>query len=262
MWSIVQGIYTTVKAGAIPLATLFFIIALYKTVVSSPPEQALKKFLSDGIRYGLILFVIDKLDEIIVAIMKYADAFVKSVHVGTFSSLRNSQSTAILITRIESIDLDLSTVNAMDFGGTIETFFEQIGPFILFFIAGVITILVLASSGITVIGIAYQRIIKPLAMIPLSTVILSMSCCSDEGTKTMWSMGKTFLGLCLSGGLFIIAIHMGYSIGDKLAEIAPALSEGRDWESAIIIVVRANIGAVITTGLLKSMDAMIQKAFG
>lgn len=261
LWSMVKTLYTTVKMGAIPLATLFFIIAIYKSVVSSPPEQALKKFLSDGIRYALILFVIDKLDTIIEAIMEYSNIFVQKMGGPHYTFISGSADVATLTNKISELKMDLSTVDAMNFGATIETFFKQMGPYILFFVAGVITVLVLIGSGLSIIGIAYERIIKPLAILPLSTVILSMSCCSDEGSKTMWSMGKSFFGFCIAGAFFVLAINMGTFAGTKIADMAP-LSGASDYQSMIITIARANIGAIITTGLLKSMNAMIERTFG
>ena len=135
------------------------------------------------------------------------------------------------------------------------------GPYILFFMAGVITVLIMISSGLAVIGIAYQRIIKPLIMIPFSTIVLGMSCCSDEGSKMMWSIGKTFLGFCISGAFMMLALYMGSLIstellGDVVGSVENDISVG------IVTIVRFNMGALIITGLLKSMDAMVQKSFG
>ncbi|NEX02362.1 hypothetical protein SAMN04487829_1989 [Pseudobutyrivibrio sp. NOR37] len=262
IWDTIENLFFAVKNSAIPLATLFFIIAIYKSVVSSPPEQALKKFLSDALKYAVVLLVIDKLDKIILAIMEYANLFAKSFGMAGESNLSNGREAANVKACVESLDMDLGGVDVMDFGATIENFFEQMGPFILLFISGVITILVLVGSGLTVIGIAYQRIIKPLIMIPLSAIVLSMSCCSDEGSKTLWSMGKSFLGLCISGGFFVFAIRLGQNISGALLTLAPVSdASGGDATEVLLAVVGANMCAIITTGLLKSMDAMVQKTF-
>lgn len=262
-----MGLFKYILNGSVPLATLFFIIAIYKSVVSSPPEQALKKFLSDAMRYGIILFVMFKLSDIIEGIMLFSDRFAQSV----IRAANISGKVRIeygygpvdsLMEKIHQLNMDLSTVDVMDFGATIQEFFKQMGPYILYFIGGVVTLLILVSSGLSVIGIAYQRIVKPLLMMPLSTVVLSMGCCSDEGTKQIWSMGKTFLGLCLSGGLFVLAVRMGGSVSSTLIADYLSGSGNTSMSGQIITIVGADANALIITALLKSMDAMIQKAFG
>lgn len=260
--SVAYNFYAVTKGCAIPLATLFFIIAIYKSVVSSQPEQALKKFLSDAIRYVLILFVVSKLDSIIDGIMTFSENMSSLAGMASESNLESSPEVADLIATIESLQMqELHNVDVMDFASTIEVFFNAIGPYILYFIAGVITLLVLVGSSVSVLGIAYQRIFKPLIMIPLSTIVLSMSCCSGEGSKMMWSLGKTFLGLCISGAFFVVAINMGAKIGTSLiSSLEPTAYSGRVKD--ILTIVRVDTTAIIVTGLLKSIDAMVQKAFG
>ena len=51
-----QQIFNAISDATIPIATVFFIIALYKTVVTSPPEQQAQRFLMDTIKYCMILF--------------------------------------------------------------------------------------------------------------------------------------------------------------------------------------------------------------
>ena len=53
----VHTLYNSISAATIPIATCFFVIAIYKSVVTSPPEQQAQRFLMDAVRYCIILFV-------------------------------------------------------------------------------------------------------------------------------------------------------------------------------------------------------------
>lgn len=56
-YGIVHSLYTSISSATIPIATCFFVIAIYKSVVTAPPEQQAQRFLMDGVRYCIILFV-------------------------------------------------------------------------------------------------------------------------------------------------------------------------------------------------------------
>lgn len=47
-YGIVHSLYTSISAATIPIATCFFVIAIYKSVVTAPPEQQAQRFLMDG----------------------------------------------------------------------------------------------------------------------------------------------------------------------------------------------------------------------
>ena len=56
-YATVHTLYNAISDATIPIATVFFIIAIYKTVVSAPPGQQALRFLQDALRYVIILFV-------------------------------------------------------------------------------------------------------------------------------------------------------------------------------------------------------------
>jgi hypothetical protein len=72
-YGIVHSLYTSISSATIPIATCFFVIAIYKSVVTAPPEQQAQRFLMDGVRYCIILFVAANLWQILGYIMEFSD---------------------------------------------------------------------------------------------------------------------------------------------------------------------------------------------
>ena len=48
-YATVHTIYNAIADATVPIATVFFIIAIYKSVVSSPPGQQAQRFLQDAL---------------------------------------------------------------------------------------------------------------------------------------------------------------------------------------------------------------------
>ena len=70
LYCTVREFYNYLLNCTVPLATVFFIIAIYKEVVGSPPEQQAKRFLLDAFKYIIILYLSTRLWEILGLIMK------------------------------------------------------------------------------------------------------------------------------------------------------------------------------------------------
>lgn len=54
---------------------------------------------------------------------------------------------------------------------------------LLFFIAGIITLAIIVASAISIISSAYQRIIKPLAILPFSSIAVAMASGTSEANR-------------------------------------------------------------------------------
>jgi hypothetical protein len=269
IYNLAADVFEFAKNLATPAAALFFMIAIYKSVVSVPPEQQAKRFLTDAMKYGVVIFTINKLWEIIEHIITIADTFTNQIPTVPKTDLANSTGAADIENVINFLKMDLEEVDMMDFGETIKQFFDQLGPYILFFMGGLISLIILTGAALTVLTIAYQRLIKPLLIIPFSAVVVGMSCCSGEGDKLMWNLCKQFVGLCLSGAFMLLAIKMGSSVSEAI--LAPTREPlytmiGEEVQihylPSILAMVKVDMQAILIMGLLKSMQAMISKTFG
>ena len=49
-YSTVHTMFNAISDATVPIATVFFIIAIYKSVISAPPEQQAQRFLMDALR--------------------------------------------------------------------------------------------------------------------------------------------------------------------------------------------------------------------
>ena len=78
LYPMARSMFNIVIGCTVPLASLFFIIAIYKTVLSTPPDQALKKFLADTLKYIMVVFIASQLWSIMEGIRTFSDSFMTS----------------------------------------------------------------------------------------------------------------------------------------------------------------------------------------
>ena len=72
-YSTVHAFYNAIADATVPIATVFFIIAIYKTVVSAPPGQQAQRFLQDALRYCIILYIAANMWSIMGYIIDFTD---------------------------------------------------------------------------------------------------------------------------------------------------------------------------------------------
>ena len=72
-YATIHAMYNAISDATVPIATVFFIIAIYKSVISAPPEQQAQRFLMDALRYCIILFVAANMWNIMGYIIDFAD---------------------------------------------------------------------------------------------------------------------------------------------------------------------------------------------
>ena len=51
VYSTCKAIYNAISDIALPITIVFFLIAICKDVISTPPEQQARKFLNDGVKF-------------------------------------------------------------------------------------------------------------------------------------------------------------------------------------------------------------------
>ena len=261
LYMTIKEIFDGISACTIPLATLFFIIAIYKTISSTPPEQQARKFILDVIKYVLILYITSKLWDILGYIIDFSDGITTSVAGGATINCDIDIYNNPFFTNVSRLSLTANMPSdPLDFVGIVGTIFENMASFILYFVGAFISMIVLAFAGLSVVGVAFQRILKPLIILPFGAIILGMGACSGEGERLMWHYGKSFLGFCLSGAFMVVAIRLGSTFVTDC--VFPIDSSSPEILQAILQIVQVNIGALVITGLVNSMDGIIGKVLG
>ncbi|MBP5324825.1 MAG: hypothetical protein J6Y86_04950 [Pseudobutyrivibrio sp.] len=261
LYNTAHSIFTTISGCTIPLATLFFIIAIYKTVSSTPPEQQARRFLLDALKYVIILYISSQLWNILGYMLDFASGITSAINDGGAYGQISTGDDNVVFQAVDDLKLSFGS-HGLNIGEYISEALDIVVTILVYFIGGLASVIILGASGLTVIGVAFERIIKPLVILPFSAIVLGIGSCSGEGERLMWHYGKSLLALALSGAFMITAIKLGnamfttYNIADRIVT-----DHSGQIIRAIITIVQVDMTAIIITGLLKSMDSLVGKVF-
>ncbi|MBR4759451.1 MAG: hypothetical protein IK078_04805 [Lachnospiraceae bacterium] len=250
-YATMHTLYNSISAATIPVTTCFFLIAIYKTVISTPSDQQLQRFFMDALRYCIILFVASHLWEILGYIIEFADGITASM--GSATSLEPHMSGDLERIIHESLQLPAFELSAE----WIARLFEVIGTSTVFLIGGLTLILTMVASALSIISSAFQRILKPLIIMPFAGIAVAMGAGGAEISRSLWTYFKTFLGFCISGAMMVVIIKCGSTLCTSLT--SAAIHGSTDIENAIIITLQAAITPIVTAGLVKSTDSIISR---
>ena len=99
-------------------------------------------------------------------------------------------------------------------------------------------------------------------MLPFASVVLAIGSCGGEGDRMLWNYGKNFLGYCMSGAFIVVAIRLGMAIGSSNILRLTFGDGGHPIVTSIGAIISLNLAALITTGLVSSMESFMSKIFG
>ncbi len=250
-YAMAHTLYSSICAATIPVTTCFFIIAIYKTVITSPPDQQLQRFLMDAVRYCIILFVASHLWEIMGLVIEFADGITAAMGEAGDMEIHVSGDLERIIH--ESLILPEFELSAE----WIARLFEVIGTSSVFLIGGLTLVLTMSASALSIISCAFQRILKPLIIMPFAGIAVAMGAGGAEISRSMWTYFKTFLGFCISGAMMVAVVKCGNMLCTNLA--SSAIDAGTDIGNAVIITLQAAITPIVTAALVKSTDHIISR---
>lgn len=249
----VYAIYNAISDATVPIATVFFIIAIYKSVVSAPPGQQALRFMQDALKYCIILFISANMWSIMGYIMDFADGITSTIVAGSSYHLSvSSDLSSIIDSCLELPDFELS-------GEWFGDFWETVGCTLLFLIGGVVLLFVMVASSMSIISCAFQRILKPLMILPFAGIAIALGAGGSEVSRSLMSYIKTFFGFCISGALMVIAVKCGVSLCTTLVSI-DMVGMTKVYK-CIIMTVQMAITPIVISGLVKGSDAMIARMF-
>lgn len=252
-YATVHAIYNAISDATVPIATVFFIIAIYKSVISAPPGQQAQRFLQDALRYCIILYIAANMWSVMGYIMDFADGIIGKITATSGYTLTvSSDMESIINSCLEFPEFELS-------GEWVAEFFSTIGCSLLFLIGGVILVFVMVASCLSIISSAFQRILKPLMILPFAGIAIALGAGGHEISRSLVSYIKTFFGFCISGAMMVIAIKTGVSLCTTL--VGFDLSSASDIYKCILITVQMSITPIVISGLVKGSDAIIARMF-
>ena len=249
----VHAFYNAISDATVPIATVFFIIAIYKTVVSAPPGQQAMRFLQDALRYCIVLYIAANMWKIMGYIIDFSDGITAKITATSGYTLKVSgDMEKIIDSCLQFPAFELS-------GEWVEKFWTTIGCSLLFLIGGIVLLFIMVASCLSIISSAFQRILKPLMILPFAGIAIALGAGGHDISRSLVSYIKTFFGFCISGAMMVIEIKCGVSLCTNFVSFD--LSSSSDIAKCILITVQMSITPIVIAGLVKGSDAMIARMF-
>lgn len=250
-YSTVYSLYSAISDATIPIATVFFIIALYKTVISSPPEQQAQRFLMDAVRYCIILFVAANMWSIMGYIMDFSDGITSKISMTSGYTLSMSGDlNSIIDSTLALPEFSLS-------GDWFSSLWSVVGCSFLFLIGGIALVFIMVASCLSIMSCAFQRVIKPLLVLPFAGIAVALGAGGHEISRSLMQYIKTFFGFCISGAMMIICIKTGVSLCTNLVSFG--LTNASAINKCVLITVQSAITPIVIAGLVKETDGVIAR---
>ena len=173
VYATAKSLFDAISDISIPIATVFFLIAILRDIVTAPSDQQTQTLFRSGLKYTVMLGILVNLWLIMGYVIQIADGITaKFASAGSSytMSMDNHPDLLAAITEIE----DLSIWDG-----------NNIFAKIMLFLAAIITLIVIVSSCISILSSAFQRIIKPLVILPFAAITVAMGAGSGESTRVM-----------------------------------------------------------------------------
>ena len=252
-YSTVHTMFNAISDATVPIATVFFIIAIYKSVISAPPEQQAQRFLMDALRYCIILFVAANMWNIMGYIIDFSDGITSKM--GTTSGYTLSVNSSL-----ESIINSTCALPSFELTGEwFSKLWSVIGCSLLFMIAGIVLVFIMVASCISIISSGFQRILKPLMILPFAGIAIALGAGGHDISRSLVTYIKTFFGFCISGALMVVAVKTGVSLCTNLVNFD--LAGASNIYKCILITVQMAITPIVISGLVKGSDAITARMF-
>lgn len=265
VYSTCKSMYNAITDISLPIAIVFFLIAICKDVVSSPPDQQVRRFFGDGLKFCILIGILANLWDVMGYIMQIADGVTdKLASNGSASYLMTiSDDLKSVITEVSSLKPQ-TEIHFTSFGTDLIAFASEYLEIamtqLLFFIAAIMSLVVIVASCISILSSAFQRILKPLAILPFSSITVAMASGSNEAERVTTSFIKTFFGFCISGAFMVICVKLGTGLTNG-GLIAFDLADLSTSEKCLYISVQNMITPIVISGLVKTSDSVIGRFF-
>lgn len=260
-----KSLYEAIQDISLPIAIIFFLIAIYRDVVGTPPEQQARRFMQDALKFCAMIAVLANLWTVMGYVIQVADGVTDAmVESSTYEKIEVSDDLkSVLEEANESPDVSISfSTFGEDLKNWMAAWKEHLMSVFLFFIAALVTLVIVFASAISIIGSAFQRIIKPLAILPFAAITVAMAAGSGEATRVTNSYLKTFFGLCISGAFMIICIKLGGALSTNAINISSLITDDVTLvEKVLLISIQNMTTPIVIAGLVKTADSVLGKFF-
>ena len=252
-YAVVHSLYDVISGATVPLATVFFLIAIFKTVVTTPSGQQAQRFLQDSLKYCVVLCIASNMWAIMGYVMEFADGITSQiVATESYTLAVSGDMEAIIDSCLEMPGFELT-------GEWIAEFWITVGCTLLFMLGGVVLVFIMAASSISIISSAFQRILKPLMILPFAWIAISLGSGGHYILRSLVSYVKTFFGFCISGALMVVAVKCGTCLCTNLVNLD--LATGNDVSRCILLTVHMSVTPIVVSGLVRGCDSVVARMF-
>lgn len=267
VYTVTHNLYLAIADIALPIAILFFIFAICKDVMSAPADQQLRKFLSDALKFTIMVAVLANLWEVMGYVMQVADGVTDKLAASAGNASYQMTMSGDLEAAIIEVAQQKPDPNDLEGLGFMEKIIETIGQWtgivfswLLFFISAVISLCIIVASCVNILSSAFQRIIKPLAILPFASITVAMASGTHEAGRVTTNYVKTFFGFCISGAFMVICVKLGVALTNG-GLIAFDFASMETTQKMLAICVQNMITPIVIAGLVKGTDSMISRIF-
>ena len=143
-YATVHTFYNAIADATVPIATVFFIIALYKSVLSAPPGQQAQRFLQDALRYCMILYISANMWSIMGYLIDFADGITGQISMtGGYTLSITGDLESIMDECLKLPDFAIS-------GEWFGKFWSTVGCSLLFLLGGIILLFIMVASSLSI----------------------------------------------------------------------------------------------------------------
>jgi len=265
VYTIAKTTFDAIADISIPVAIVFFILAIIKDVLATPPEQQARKFIQSTLKFAVLVGLLVNLWLVMGYIMQIADGITDKIGIsGNYQLLMTEEfKNAITDFYAQEPATQPSGLGTEYIKTLVQNIKEWVVLFIkglVFTIAGFMVMIMTIAAGISIISAAFQRIIKPLVILPFSTITVAFAAGSNEAEQVTRQYLKTFFGLCISGAFMVIAVKLGAALIDGgLIAFNTSTMDAED--KMLYLTIQNAITPTVIAGLVKSADSTIARFF-
>ena len=253
----VHRLYNALFSFALPITVIFLFIALLKNSWIKSEEQRLPAMLSDLMRYGVIVVILASLWDIMGYIMSVTNNIMNVVIDSNITYKLNPNDQKVLMDVIA--DFELRQCEGIDdlipwLGEMLICLLTDL----LFMIVGLVVVVLVAGAGFTIVSVAFQRILKPLVILPFASIMVAVGAGGGDVGRVALSYLKTFVAFCISGAFMVAAIKVGVAFCSNGLFNFDMTDMGKI-EKMILVSVHTAATPMVIAGLVKSMDGIIAR---
>lgn len=249
--------YGTILDITIPLATIFFLVAIIKDATQRSGEAILQSMVASTIKFICILILMNNMITLLDTILQIGANIGQNI--GNKSTNLTFDTDAI-ISALET-DLVKPTFDIMDLKGFFNDLLNYIFSYLAMFIGTLVAVISVVASAISIVGAAFQRILKPLIIMPFSCVSASMSAAEGELGGAFNHFLKTFVSFALGGAFIILSVQLGTKICSTSIFTSVFADRPTGLTGTLLDLTQYMLGPMITAGLVKASDSVLSRLF-